>query len=226
MDITKVNVRYSYYFLFFLLVSIIIFAIVSVELLIIYSFNFYFIFIASIFFVICSLFIGNNIIAYKTLKAIYQDIQDYTANSILNDVRPFKPFIETERYIIKSESTGLGISFKYHQLSEFIISYIGYLKKYKIFKKNMDNKLKADFEKIFNKELKQFFHKTYYLRDIIQKKNKNLEIHIGGGDWVTDNPAFHVFSLAKISGVPLRGALDLIYEFDKYLNSNNSLKKL
>jgi hypothetical protein len=197
---------------------------ITIELLINYSFHVSFLFIPSIILVVFLLYSQINFLPYWILKAIYQDFQNHTGNSIINDIRLFKPFIETEKYIFKISFEGaLDISFKYHQLSEFRISYIGYLKKYKIYKKNMDNKLKVESEKIINKELQQFFHKTYYLRDIIQKKNKNLEIHIGGGDRVT-NEYKDVFD--KDFGIPLEGVLDFLNEIDKYLNSNNSLKKL
>ena len=85
----------------------------------------------------------------------------------------------------------------------------------------MDEKLIGEYEKIINEELKQFVYKTFYLGYIIQKKNKNIEIHIGGGDWVTNESVFD-----KNLGIPLEGVLDFLTEFDKYLHSNNSLNKL
>jgi hypothetical protein len=195
---------------------------ISIELLLNYSFHVSFIFIPSIILVVFLLYVQENFLPYWILKAIYQDFQDYTGNSIINDIRLFKPFIETEKYIFKISFEGaLDIYFKHYQLSEFRINYIAPLREYKIYKKNMDKKLKVEYEKIINEELKQFVHKTYYLGDIIQKKNKNIKIHIGGGDRVTNKSVF-----GNISGIPLEGVLDFLNEFDKYLNSNNSLKKL
>ena len=124
MDIFKIYMRYLQFFLLFFLSGMAVLIVVMIVGINNFSFNRLFTILTGMFLMFIIAIFGLYFLPFKVHKAIYPEMQKYTRHSILNEIRFFKPFFETEKYFFEIDGNGeIFINYKHHQFPEFKIKF-------------------------------------------------------------------------------------------------------